>query len=688
MMSTNCLPEALDHASNCCHFLSPCTRGTIPLAVIGQLPPCVSKWDPHDTSLVTCRVATCQVMGLPPDGYALINHHKVAKDIWDKVKLLIQGTSLSKQEYSVLVVPSFLPGDDPIACVNKAMAFLSVVFTPRYPSTNNQLRSSSNPRNQATVQDGRVTVQQVQGRQGYNVAGSGSQGNASGSWGNTSCQVKPKRRRDATWFKEKVLLVQVHAEGKDLDEEQLAFLADSGVAAKAVLMANLSSCDSDVLSETGNVVKFNKKQFLIENDRLLDKIISQEIVNIVLNSSVNICDSEKKNENSVDTCNKCLELEVELIKKTDVYIELSKRKLKGKTVIDTLVSKPHATTIALGIFKTDLEPLAPKVLKNKDAHLEYTKHSREHAYILRKIVKSARALSPLDSNLDSAFAVTPKNKDKKARFADPVTPSSNTQKHVDSHKPNNSKQPLLHSTRVIGSTGASGSKPTSNTKNNRISQSSSSNKTNKVKDQSRSVKSRKNIKNRVSKTECNDYIMQSVLNVNSKSIYDICNECLFDANHDKCVLDYVHDVNVLSKSKPAKRKNKKQIWKPTGSLEVILSSKEIKFKCLQSLESKIKKKEKTQGWKRPKYGYSKNHMKTVKNGQTRTRERKSTKEAGNSKPKSKSQPSVNSQNTWQMKKAQGMSNLALKSLREQAQTSHQWIASLAIRVSDHMIQGP
>ncbi|GJY50699.1 hypothetical protein Tco_0441546 [Tanacetum coccineum] len=125
------------------------------------------------------------------------------------------------------------------------MAFLSVVFTPRYPSTNNQLRSSSNPRNQATVQDGRVTVQQVQGRQGYNVAGSGSQGNAS--------VYSAKARRDATWFKEKVLLVEAHAEGKDLDEEQLAFLTDSGVAdAKAVLMANLSSCDSDVLFEIVN----------------------------------------------------------------------------------------------------------------------------------------------------------------------------------------------------------------------------------------------------------------------------------------------------------------------------------------------------------------------------------------------------------------------------------------------------
>ncbi|GKB77819.1 hypothetical protein Tco_0944714, partial [Tanacetum coccineum] len=93
----------------------------------------------------------------------------------------------------------------------------------------------------------------------------------------------PKRRRDATWFKEKVLqvlLIQAQAEGKEFDEEQLVFLADPRVvdgqvsqtithneafqtddlhaydfdcddisSAKVVLMANLSSCDSVVLSK-------------------------------------------------------------------------------------------------------------------------------------------------------------------------------------------------------------------------------------------------------------------------------------------------------------------------------------------------------------------------------------------------------------------------------------------------------
>ncbi|GJV02803.1 hypothetical protein Tco_1336372, partial [Tanacetum coccineum] len=38
--------------------------------------------------------------------------------------------------------------------------------------------------------------------------------------------TKPKRKRDDSWFKEKVLLVQAQAHGQILNEEELAFLAD------------------------------------------------------------------------------------------------------------------------------------------------------------------------------------------------------------------------------------------------------------------------------------------------------------------------------------------------------------------------------------------------------------------------------------------------------------------------------
>nr|GFC27567.1 hypothetical protein [Tanacetum cinerariifolium] len=45
-----------------------------------------------------------------------------------------------------LVVPVFQKGDDPIDVINHMMSFLSLVVTSRYPATNNQLRTSSNPR--------------------------------------------------------------------------------------------------------------------------------------------------------------------------------------------------------------------------------------------------------------------------------------------------------------------------------------------------------------------------------------------------------------------------------------------------------------------------------------------------------------------------------------------------------------
>ncbi|GKB62833.1 hypothetical protein Tco_0919019 [Tanacetum coccineum] len=38
------------------------------------------------------------LQGLPPDVYAIVNHHKFSKEIWDRVKLLMQGTKLSLQE--------------------------------------------------------------------------------------------------------------------------------------------------------------------------------------------------------------------------------------------------------------------------------------------------------------------------------------------------------------------------------------------------------------------------------------------------------------------------------------------------------------------------------------------------------------------------------------------------------------
>nr|GFD44087.1 hypothetical protein [Tanacetum cinerariifolium] len=42
--------------------------------------------------------------------------------------------------------------------------------------------------------------------------------------------TKPKRKRDAAWFKDKVLPVQAQANGQVLHEEVLEFLADPRIA--------------------------------------------------------------------------------------------------------------------------------------------------------------------------------------------------------------------------------------------------------------------------------------------------------------------------------------------------------------------------------------------------------------------------------------------------------------------------
>ncbi|GJT16880.1 hypothetical protein Tco_0875586 [Tanacetum coccineum] len=203
---------------------------------------------------------------------------------------------------SGLVVPVFNQGDDPIACLNKAMTFLTAVASSRFPSTNNQLRTSSNSRNQATIQDDMVTMQQVQGRQGQSYAGEGHMVR--------QC-TQPKRPRNVAWFKEKAMLAEAQEAGQILDEKQLAFLADPGILdgqaaqttipnttafqtedldaydsdyddvsnAKAVLMANLSNYGSDVILESFEqtpVVDFTDNEITSDSNIILYSQYLQE----------------------------------------------------------------------------------------------------------------------------------------------------------------------------------------------------------------------------------------------------------------------------------------------------------------------------------------------------------------------------------------------------------------------------
>ncbi|GJW32048.1 retrovirus-related pol polyprotein from transposon TNT 1-94 [Tanacetum coccineum] len=280
-----------------------------------------------------------------------------------------------------------------------------------------------------------------------------------------------------------------------------------------------------------------KKELLIKNDHLLEQIISQDIMCLAMHSYDDLVKYADMEQSYINEYNKCVELESELFKRKDMvekefYNELSKRCSRlekqciyleisiqqRKSVADGNEQVNNSNVIALGMFKLDLQPLSFKLRKNKEAHIDYLKQTKEHADTLREIVEQARALNPLDSALDYALK---------------------------------------------SSTNASGSKPRSNTRNNRISRPSSSNQKNKnVEAHPRNVKSSLNRKNRV--FVCNENIKHGVLNANSKLVCSTCNECLFSASHDICVVDFLNDVNARARAKS--KSVKKNEWKSTGTV--------------------------------------------------------------------------------------------------------------------------
>ncbi|GKA64441.1 integrase, catalytic region, zinc finger, CCHC-type containing protein [Tanacetum coccineum] len=202
------------------------------------------------------------------------------------------------QPDSGLIVPVFKQGDDPIDAINHMMSFLSdgrqISFATRTSRTYTPGASGSISRKQRTV----ICC---------NCKGEGHM--------SKQC-TKPKRKRDDSWFKDKVLLVQSQANGQILHEDKLAFLADPGIAegqatqtvithnatyqandldaydsdcdelntAKVALMANLSHYGSDTLVEVNNHDKVNNNLM----NQVVQVMPSSEQSSVVNNSETEI----------------------------------------------------------------------------------------------------------------------------------------------------------------------------------------------------------------------------------------------------------------------------------------------------------------------------------------------------------------------------------------------------------------
>nr|GEV64002.1 reverse transcriptase domain-containing protein [Tanacetum cinerariifolium] len=497
-----------------------------------------------------CDVKATNIIlqGLPPEAYALVINHKVTKELWERIQLLMQGTSLTKQgrecklydefdkfaykkgethrdfylRFSLLlndmniynmkleqfqVNTKFLntlppkcskfvtdvklirnlhktnidqlhaylgqhefhvnkKGDDLIDAINHMISFLSVIVTSRYPTTNNQLRNSSNPRQQATINDGRITLKPVQERQISFALGTSrtythrTSGSNYGKQRTIICYnykrgghmskqcTKLKRKWNDSWVKDKVLLVQAQANGQILHEE-LAFLADPGIiegqATQTVITYTATYQADDLHAYNSDCNEHNNAKVALMANYIIMAMPSFEQSNVV-----NHFETEINSDSNIIPYSQ--------------YINLD-----NKSVNDTLT-----------------------------AELERYK---EQVKVLKEGVKSST----------KASGSHPLGNTKKAKIQQP--PSSTQKKKVDAY-PRIVKTSLKNKTRTVEPKGTA-------------------------------------------------YVQYSMLNVNSELICVKCNGCMLSAIHDLCVLNA---VIARVKSKSIKKNSKRKVWKPTGKV--------------------------------------------------------------------------------------------------------------------------
>ncbi|GJU46732.1 hypothetical protein Tco_1203998 [Tanacetum coccineum] len=318
-------------------------------------------------------------------------------------------------------------------------------------------------------------------------------------------------------------------------------------------------------------------KLLSENERLhkeikhLKKIYKDQFDSIKKTRALSKehCDSliAQLNSKSMENADLKGQIQEKVFVTTTLQNEL--RRLKGKNVLDNATTITNATTIAPGMFKLELDPLAPRLLKNRDARIDYLKYTQEQADILWgiELLVYVRDTCPTAKKPSRKLVVvTPMNKVKKVRFSEPLTSSSNIHKQVKSSKTPYSNTLVLPSTGLKSCTSASRSQPIGNKNNDKISQTPSSKMKNKVEVQRRRANLSSNKQNRVKDPICDANVKHTMLNVNSKLICVKCKQCMFDANHDVCFLDFVNDENMRSKSKSAKQSKQHNIWKPTGKV--------------------------------------------------------------------------------------------------------------------------
>nr|GEX92029.1 hypothetical protein [Tanacetum cinerariifolium] len=227
------------------------------------------------------------------------------------------------------------------------MSFLSTVAS-RFPPLNNQLRTSSNLKNQETIKNRRVTIQQVQRRHTQSFAGTRNKGIVTNSRGTTQ-------------------------QTEDLDAYDSD--CDDISSAEEVLMENLPSCDSDVLYETNKMVN---KSLSAELERYKERVaIFEQRQNVDLKKHKQLIDSQMD----------------DLIRNRNLKFAAFQQEIDTlKETLSNQVKEKESLSTTLTIFKTKSKEKESKYI---DKEIVLENQNKELENIICNLYRSTQAMHML-----------------------------------------------------------------------------------------------------------------------------------------------------------------------------------------------------------------------------------------------------------------------------------------------------
>nr|GEU87014.1 copia protein [Tanacetum cinerariifolium] len=393
--------------------------------------------------------------------------------------------------------------------------------------------------------------------------------------------VNDLKKRDDTWFKYKVLLVEAQANGQILHEEELAFLADLGTTedqakqtiitnndayqaddldaydsdcnelntAKVSLMANLSHYGSDVLAEAAahNSNSSTQQDALILSviEKLKTQVINCNKINMD-NKSVNdtltaelerykeqvkvLKEGQNNSMNSLESSPSCTPTKVEIPKELPKVsmVNTSLKKLKHHLVGFDMVIKERTTATAITEGTWGFEHTKSCF---RDEIIPFVKALKE---IFNKFDQFL--IDELTEVQNEKGLIIAALKDELRKLKGKALVDNAVTTHtIDPEMLKIDMEPIAP--KLL---------------NNRTTHS----------DYLKHTQEQDEILREVETTN----VHHSKLNANSKLICVKCSGCLLFDNHDMCVLNFINDVNAHAKSKSIKKISKRKVWKPTGKV--------------------------------------------------------------------------------------------------------------------------